>query len=174
MIQTNLTLQSKLEIEKIERLKQEVETHDAEAKLTTQNRENYDFAHSLAVQQENMRQQAHVSPILGATQIDALATLLTPYSGQDVIFHTTLDTTVLRLQATIAAALIKASITSAQFMMDGGALYQGVSVVVHSPQSVPPLAEALALGLTQAGIILNTVTLPTIPEGKVAIYIGPN
>ena len=145
-----------------------------EAKLAAQNKENYDFSHALAFQQQTMAQQMHVSPILDATQIQRLAAILSPYAGQDVILHSTLDTTVLRLKQSIAQALYNADITFKQNSMDAGMLYQGVSVAIHSPQDVPPLANALVSGLRSAGIIVNPVALDTVPVGKVAIYLGPN
>jgi hypothetical protein len=156
--------------------KNKTEARNAEAQLGKQNQETSNFAHALAKQQENMAGEVKVAPVLDASQIDALADALRPFAGQAVIFHSTLDTTVLRLGATIRAALAKASLVSTdnEFMMDLGALYKGVSVAVHDPTNVPPLATALVLGLRQAGITAHPVSIPTVPEGRVAIYLGPN
>jgi hypothetical protein len=147
----------------------------AEAELAKANKETSDFAHSLQKQQIVMQEQARVSPILTDFQITQLATVLNNFSGQDVIFHSTADTTVLRLKKTIAIALQKAGITFKQNSMDMGALYQGVSVAVHSPDNVPPLANALVMGLHQAGIDVHPVSAPDrVPVGKVALFLGPN
>ncbi|MBZ5524638.1 MAG: hypothetical protein LAP21_20560 [Acidobacteriia bacterium] len=159
---------------KIELAKHERQETAAEAKLAAQNKETYDYAHALAQQQATMAEQAHVSPVLTPTQITALSASLKPFDGQDVIFHSTLDTTVLRLKQSIAQAFTDAGITFKENSMDAGSLYQGVSVVVHSPRDVPPLANALVLGLKQAGIAVNTVSLENVPSGRVAIYLGPN
>ena len=145
-----------------------------EAKLATQNKETFDYAHALAQQQATMAEQARVSPVLDAAQIVALATLLRPFAGQDVILHSTPDTTVLRLKVSIAQALMGAGITFKQNSMDMGQVYQGVSVAVRSPQAVPPLANSLVAGLRAAGIVVSTVSLNAIPAGSVAIYLGPN
>jgi hypothetical protein len=159
-------------------LKHEGNEREAEAKLSA--KETIDYNHALeeqrATAQQNvlMAAQAHVSPVLTNFQIESLANLLTPYKGQEVILHSTLDTTVLRLKQSIAVAIDKAGITFQQNSMDAGALYQGVSVVVHSPQEVPPLANSLVMGLRSAGITVNTVSLDTVPKGKVAVYLGPN
>lgn len=147
----------------------------AEAALTKANKETSDFAHALAQQQGAMAEQARVSPILAQYQIEQLAKLLQPFSGQSVAIHSTSDTTVLRLGATVSMALNKAGIDTKQNMIDMGALYQGVSVAVHSPQDVPPLANALIVGLRQAGIDAHPVSVPNrVPEGKVALFMGPN
>lgn len=146
----------------------------AQSALAKQNQETYNYAHALAQQQATMAEQAHVSPVLTKTQITTFSEALRPFSGQDVIFHSTLDTTVLRLKQSIAIALMNAGITFKENSMDAGSLYQGVSVVVHSPQDVPPLANTLVQGLRQAGISVNTVSLESIPQGRVAIYLGPN
>jgi hypothetical protein len=146
----------------------------AEAELAKSNKETSDFAHALAQQQGAMAEQAKVSPVLSQYQIGALANLLAPYAGQDVILHSTADTTVLRLKETVALALQKADVTFKQNSMDMGALYQGVSVAVNSAQNVPLLANALVLGLRQAGIDVHPVTAPQIPAGRVALFMGPN
>jgi len=146
----------------------------AEAELARSNKETSDFAHALAQQQGVMAEQAKVPPILSEYQIQALASLLTPYAGQDIILHSTADTTVLRLKQTIALALQNAGFTFKQNSIDMGALYQGVSVAVHSPQDVPPSANALVLGLRQAGVDVHPVTVAQIPAGQVALYMGPN
>lgn len=146
-----------------------------DANLTKANKETSDFAHSLQQQQATMEEQAKVSPVLTGFQIQQLSTALMGFSGQDVIFHSTADTTVLRLKQTIAMGLQGAGITFKENSMDMGALYQGVSVAVHSPQDVPPFANALVMGLRQAGIDVHPVAAPQmVPEGKVAIFLGPN
>lgn len=149
-------------------------TLDAEAKLREENRETFNYAHALAQQQATMAEQAHVSPVLTDFQVDNLGRILAPYKGQDVILHSTLDTTVLRLKQTIAMALLKAGLTFKDNSMDAGALYKGVSVIVHSPQDVPALANSLVLGLRSSGVDVNTVSMDSIPQGRVAIYLGPN
>jgi hypothetical protein len=112
---------------------------------------------------------------LSAAQIDNLASFLTPYKGQDVILHSTLDTMVNRLKQTIGMAFMKAGITFKDNSMDAGALYQGVTVVVHSPSDVPPLANVLVIGLRQAGIEVQTASVPDrVPAGQVALFLGPN
>jgi uncharacterized membrane protein YkoI len=147
----------------------------AEAALAKANKETSDFAHSLQQQQATMQEQAKVSPVLTDYQIQNLAAVLAPYKGQDVILHSTADTTVLRLKRTIALALNMAGLTFKQNSIDVGTLYQGVSVAVHDPQDVPPLANALLMGLRQAGIDVHPVAVPQqVPAGQVAIYIGPN
>jgi hypothetical protein len=147
----------------------------AEAALAAQNQQTNQFAHALQLQQENMAQQMHVSPILSESQIVALSNSLKPFSGQDVIFHTTLDTTVLRLSYGIQRALDAASVKHTQMSMDAGAMYQGVSVVIHQIPGHPALADALISGLASAGIIVHPVVLPDrVPDGRVAIFLGPN
>jgi hypothetical protein len=159
---------------RIEVSKERKASLEAEQELRKQNKDTFDYAHSLAQQQTTMAEQAHVSPVLTEFQVESLAQMLAPYKGQDVVLHSTLDTTVLRMKQTIAVALQKAGITFKQNSMDAGSLYQGVSVVVHSPQDVPPLANSLVLGLRSAGIDVHTVSLDTVPQGQVAIYLGPN
>jgi len=167
------TSQSNAELH-IEVNKQEKQRLTAEAQLREQNTETMSFAHSLAQQQATMAEQAKVSPVLNAAQIEALSRLLSTYAGQDVILHSTPDTTVLRLKVSIAEALSKAGITFKQNSTDMGSLYQGISVVVHSPQDVPPLANALVAGIRQAGIEVHPVALVSVPPGRVALYLGPN
>jgi len=160
---------------RIDVLKGQAESKKAEAALATQNQQTNQFAHALQMQQENMAQQMHVSPVLSESQIVALSNSLKPFSGQDVIFHTTLDTTVLRLSYGIIRALDAASVKHTQNSMDAGAMYQGVSVVIHQIPDHPPLADALISGLTSAGIIVHPVVLPDrVPDGRVAIFLGPN
>ncbi len=100
------------------------EAEKAESQLGKQNKETSDFAHAVAQQQGVMAEQAKVSPVLNDLQIQALASFLTPYRGQDVILHSTADTTVLRTKTTVAIALNKAGITFQANSMDMGALYQ--------------------------------------------------
>jgi hypothetical protein len=146
-----------------------------EAELAKQNKETSDFAQSLAQQQATMNEQAKVSPVLSSEQIAQLANALRPFRGADVILHSTTDTTVLRLEQTIHIALQKAGLTVTANSMDIGALYQGVTVVVHDPKDVPPLANALVLSLHAAGINIQTASLPErVPAGKVAIFMGPD
>jgi hypothetical protein len=159
---------------KIELAKHEGHEQAAETKLAAQNKETSDFAHALAQQQQNMAEQAKVSPILNQAQADNLANLLRPYAGQTVTVHMTLDTVVIRLGNGIQYALSHAGIKTSGSMMDAGATYQGVSVVVHSPQDVPPLANALVMGLREAGIEVHPVSIDSVPKGQVAIYLGPN
>jgi hypothetical protein len=146
----------------------------AEAALSKQNQETYNYAHALAQQQAIMSEQAHVSPILTDFQIETLANQLRPFSGSDVGLRSTSDTTVLRLKQSIAVALNKAGLTFKANNIDMGALYQGVSVAVHSPQDVPPLANTLVQELRNAGIDVHPVSLNSVPAGQVAIYLGPN
>ncbi len=146
----------------------------AESTLAAQNAKTDQFTHALQLQQETMAEQMRVSPVLSPAQIATLSDALRPFAGQDVILHSTLDTTVLRLKQSIAMALYSAGITFKQNSMDAGMLYQGVSVVVHSPENVPPLANTLVSGLRSSGISVNPVVLDTVPIGKVAIYLGPN
>lgn len=147
----------------------------AESALDAKNKETSDFAHSLQQQQATMQEQAKASPVLTDFQIRQLATSLAPYTGQEVIIHRTVDTVVGRLASTIAMSLQMAGIKFPQYFNDIGQLYQGVSVAVHDPTKVPPLAEALVVGLRQAGIVVHPVAAPQqVPEGKVAIYLGPN
>jgi hypothetical protein len=145
----------------------------AEAALEAKNKETNDFAHAVAQQQQGMAEQAKVSPVLNQTQAAALAGVLRPFAGQAVAVHMTLDTVVLRLGNGIQRALIQAGIKPSG-SMDAGQIYQGVSVVVHSPQDVPPLANALVLGLRQQGINVNPAAAESVPAGQVAIYLGPN
>ncbi len=176
--------EAKTESEKVEasnlKLKSDVAfnkraTDTADAELGKQNKETSDFAHALAQQQGAMAEQAKVSPVLTDYQIQALSARLAPFSGQDVSQHSTADTTVLRLKQGIAIALDKAGIHSAVNAINMGALYQGVSVAVHSPQDVPPVANALVLGLREAGVDVHPVSDPQdVAAGKVAIFLGPN
>jgi hypothetical protein len=154
--------------------KEQIQARRTEAELAKQNKETFDYAHALAQQQAVMTEQARVSPILTDFQIDRLADALRPYAGTDIILHSTLDTTVLRLQNGIATAFQKAGVTFKQNSMDAGALYQGVSVVVHSPTDVPPIANVIVSGLRAAGIKVNTVAMEGIPPGRVGVYTGPN
>jgi hypothetical protein len=145
-----------------------------EADLAKQNKATSDFAHALAIQQGVMAEQARVSPILTQSQIQLLSQELTPFGGQSVTIRSTSDTVVQRLHATIKAALDGANIKSNGAIMMG-ALYQGVSVAVHSPEDVPPLANALVMGLRSAGIDAHPVSVPDqVPAGQVFIFLGPN
>jgi hypothetical protein len=147
----------------------------AEAALEAKNKETSDFAHSLQQQQATMQEQAKVSPQLTPYQIQALANVLKPFAGQDVALHVTSDTVVARLGATIKMALDQAQITAKNYSTDMGALYQGVSVAVHDPNAVPPIANALVMGLRQAGIEVHPVAAPgMVPAGQVGIFLGPN
>lgn len=94
-------------------------------------------------------------------------------AGQEVIIHTTSDTVVGRLAANIAAAFRQAHIQFPEYSTDFGALYKGISVVVHANEGHPPLADALIKALRQQGIRVNPVALDSVPDGKVAIYLGP-
>ncbi len=158
----------------IELTKHEEHEQVGEAKLAAQNKENYDFSHALAFQQQTMEQQMHVSPELNDSQIEAIAAILKPFAGQEIIIHRTADTVVGRLGRSLAIAFTMASIKFPHYSIDMDQLYQGVSVAIHSPQNVPPLANALISGLRSSGIIVNPVALDTVPVGKVAIYLGPN
>ena len=147
----------------------------AEADLAKANKETSDFAHSLQQQQTTMQEQAKVSPQLTAYQIQALASVLKPFAGQDVALHQTSDTVVARLGATIKMAFNQAGVTTKYYMTDMGALYQGVSVVVHDPKDVPPIAIALVMGLRQAGINVHPSAEPQmVPAGQIGIFLGPN
>jgi flagellar biosynthesis GTPase FlhF len=150
-------------------------SRSAEQALAKANKETSDFAHSLEQQQATMAEQAKVSPVLTPFQQQQLANVLRPFSGQEIIIHQTAETVVGRLGSTIAGALNAAGLKFPQYSTDMGALYQGVSVAVHDPHKVPPLANALVMGLRQAGIDVRPVAAPQqVPEGKVAIYLGPN
>lgn len=170
----NSTLQTQLATIQTKSEKAEAKLEKADVALAAQNAQTIKFAQALQLQQQNMAEQMHVSPVLNDAQIQALATLLKPFTGQDVIFHSTADTTVLRLKAGIAMALNAAGLTFKQNAIDIGSLYQGVSVVVHSPQDVPPLANSLIMGLRDAGIVVRPVALDSVPPGRVALYLGPN
>jgi hypothetical protein len=146
----------------------------AEASLAKANKETSDFAHGIALQQQNMAQQAKVSPTLDANQALSLANYLRAYAGGTVAVHMTLDTVVIRLGNGIQYALQQAGIKSDGSSMDAGRTYQGVSVVVHSPQDVPPLANALVMGLRAQGIAVNPAADTSVPVGHVNIYLGPN
>lgn len=147
----------------------------AESDLAKANKETSDFAHSLQQQQATMQEQAKVSPQLTAYQIQVLASVLKPFAGQDVSLHVTADTVVARLGATIKMALAQAGVTTKYYSTDMGALYQGVSVAVHDPKDVPPIANTLVMGLRQAGIDVHPVAAPQmIPAGQVGIFLGPN
>lgn len=150
----------------------------AEAKLTAKETLDYNnvLAQQKAASQQSMvmAQQAKLSPVLDDLQISALGNSLKSFAGQDVILHSTADTTVLRSKVSIIRAFQIAGITFKENSMDMGQMYQGISVVVHSPQDVPPLANALTLALRAAGITVNTVSAEFVPAGRVAIYFGPN
>ncbi len=151
----------------------ETDEKKIDAQLTAQNKRTNDFAHALAHQQETISEQTKGSPEIDRKQADVLANSLIQYAGQSVSVHMTLDTVVVRLAKSLGYAFSKAGIQQ-RAEMDAGATYQGVSVAVHSPKDVPPLANALVLGLRQAGIDAHPVSLAAIPAGQVAIYLGPN
>jgi hypothetical protein len=163
----NATLQIKV-------AKGQAENKEAEAALAAQNEKTIQFTHALQLQQENMAQQMHVSPTLNEQQIRDLSNSLKPFAGQTVILHTTLDTTVLRLSNGIQKALSMASI-KCNATMNAGALYQGVTIAVHSasPSPHPPLADALFVGLKQAGIVAVGAAISEVPQENVALYVGP-
>lgn len=146
---------------------------EAEAELASENKKTLKFTQALQTQQENMAEQMHVSPVLSDSQISALAKRLKPFAGEDVILHSTPDTTVLRTKYAIVRALNEAGIKHSQNSIDMGALYGGISVVVHAAAGRPPLADALVFGLRDDGIVVHPVSLRSIPEGRVAIYLGP-
>lgn len=164
----NLKLQAKVATES-------TRAATAEAGLEKSNKETSDFAHSLQQQQATMAEQAKVSPQLTPYQIQNLANVLKPFAGQDVALHVTTDTVVARLGSTIAVALNQAGVTTKSYSTDMGALYQGVSVAVHDPNDVPPIANALVIGLRQAGINVQPVAAPKmVKAGEVGIFLGPN
>ncbi len=146
----------------------------AEAALDAKNKETSDFAHSLQQQQGVMAEQAKVSPQLTDFQIQQLAILLKPYAGSPVDINQTAETVVGRLASAIHAAFNIAGVkTNHRTMM--GALYQGVSVGVHAPTDVPPIANALVMGLRQAGVDVHPVAVPDqVKAGGVTIFVGPN
>jgi hypothetical protein len=146
----------------------------AEAALAKADKETSDFAHSLQQQQGVMAEQAKLSPQLTDFQIQQLASLLKPYIGAQVDINQTAETVVGRLASEIHAAFNIAGVkTNHSTMM--GALYQGVSVAVHDPKDVPPIANALVMGLRQAGIDVHPVAAPEqVKAGGVTIFIGPN
>ncbi len=146
-----------------------------EADLAKQNKATSDFAHALALQQGIMAEQTHVSPALSQAQIQALSEILKPFAGQKVIMRSTSDTVVLRLMEQTKQALLAAGIDVSRSSIVMGALYQGVSVGVHDPHNVPPLANALVQGLRNAGIDPHPVSDPQfVPEGYVGLFFGPN
>lgn len=170
--QANLQLKSAL-------LSHERQEKEAETKLSA--KESLDYNHVLEAQKaqrgqnEVMQRQAVVSPQLTLTQVHALASALKPFAGQDVSLHVTSDTVVGRLAVAIKMAFNEAAITTKYYMTDIGALYQGVSVAVHDPKSVPPIANALVIGLQQAGIDVHAVSAPQrVAAGQVAVFLGPN
>jgi hypothetical protein len=155
--------------------KDAVTARAAEAALDAKNKETSDFAHALEQQQGVMAEQAKVSPQLTNYQVQALANILKPYAGQDVELHITAETVVGRLGAEIKAAFNIAGVTTSIYSTEMGSLYQGLSVAVHDPSSVPPIANALMTGFRQAGIDAHPVAAPErVASGKVAIFIGPN
>ncbi len=164
-------------------LQTDLASHESQERVTNARltaKETFDYNNVLAQQkaasQQNMvmAQQAKLSPVLDDLQITALGNSLKLFAGQDVIFHSTGDTTVLRSKVSIERALQAAGLTAKENSIDLGQIYQGISVVVHSPQDVPPLANALVIGLRAAGITVNTVSSDTVPSGRVALYFGPN
>jgi hypothetical protein len=120
-----------------------------------------------------MAQQIHTSPELNGAQVEAIATALKPYAGQEVIIHCTSDTVVRRLTQSIAIAFNRAQIKYPQFTIDMDKIYQGVAVAVHANEGHPPLADALLAALRQQGISVTPVAADQVPIGKVAIYLGP-
>jgi len=153
--------------------KEQTIARNAEANLRKQNEETSRFTHALAVQQQTMATQVHTSPELSADQVNAIANALMPFGGQEVIMHRTEDTVVGRLGSSLAQAFIKAHIQFPHYSIDMGQLYQGITVAVHADKGHPPLADVLLNALRQQGIIATPVALDTVPEGKVAIFLGP-
>jgi hypothetical protein len=153
--------------------KEQRQARKSEAQLAKQNETTSRFTHALAVQQQTMAEQMHASPELTASQVEAVAALLKPFAGQEVIIHSTADTVVGRLGRGITAAFNQAHIQFPQYSIDMGQLYKGISVVVHAEQGHPPLADALVIALRQQGIPVDAVSLDSVPVGKVAIYLGP-
>jgi hypothetical protein len=87
----------------------------------------------------------------------------------------TSDTSVGRLSFQIEQAFklagIKVGEGTGTYM---GALFQGITVVVHQDVGHPPLADALVNAFESNGIHVKKGADPSIPEGQVALYIGPN
>jgi len=161
-------------------LRLDLQGHEAaekvtDARLAKQNEETADFAHALAQQQANMTEQAKVSPVLSQSQVESLTLAVLPFSGAAVGLHMTSDTTVRRLGYAIQVALQKAGIYVQPNTIDMDSLYQGVSVAVHAPGDVPPIANVLVVALRNDGITVHTVAVPDkVPAGTVAVFIGPN
>lgn len=151
-----------------------VAAEQAEVLLAKQNKKTFDYAHAVAQQQATMAEQAHVSPVLSREQIVALSATLSRFAGQDVIMRSTPDTTVLRFKQSVEQALSGAGVTTKENSIIFTALFQGISVVVHSPQDVPPIANALVGGLKAAGVSVHTASANAVPPGRVALYMGPN
>jgi len=155
--------------------KHETSESKNDAELAKQNKATSDFAHALAQQQGIMAEQARVSPALSEAQIQELSEMLKPFAGQKVAVYSTSDTVVLRLGAQIKHALSAAGIDNSQGVIMMGALYQGVSVGVHDPKNVPPLANALVIGLRNFGIDAHPVSdSKFVPDGYVDLFLGPN
>jgi hypothetical protein len=153
--------------------KEQTIARKAEAGLQKQNEETSRYSHALAVQQQTIAQQIHTSPELTTAQVEAIANALTPFGGQEVIMHRTEDTVVGRLGASIATAFNTAHIKIPSYSIDMGQLYQGVTIAVHADKGHPPLADVLLNALRQQGIVVTPVSLDTVPEGRVALFLGP-
>lgn len=160
---------------KIQLAQDERQEKDAQARLQSALQKNAQFTQSLAYQQAVMSKQIHTSPELRPDQIQDLSNELRPFSGQNVSIETTDDTVVERLAASIAMSLHHAGITTKQYATVMGALYEGVSVAVHSPADVPPVANALVIDLRQLGIQVHPVAVPKmVKPGDVTIFLGPS
>lgn len=152
--------------------KEQTTARKQEGELKKQTEGTIRFAQALAVQQQTMARQIHASPELDDAQVDALAKALAPFKGQELIVHTTVDTVVQRLGASLSRACDKAGIVHSN-TTDFGVLYQGVTVAVHAQEGHPQFADVLVIALREQGIVPSTLSLDQVPEKKVAVYLGP-
>lgn len=162
-------------------LRNEVEKEQAETRKTTTElvvraQRTEEFTQQLAQQQKSISQQIHATPLLSDSQINKIAEQLKPFAGQTVSIHTMLDAHCQRLGAQFQRAFEIAGIKIPDYSTVVGPNYQGVLIVVKNPNPSPhaPLADALFNAVKSVGIDAHGVADPSVAEGLVAIYIGPD
>lgn len=159
-------------------LRIDVANHEiAEAKansdLAAQNKKLNDFTQGLAQQQKGMAQQMQVTPSLGDVQVNFIAQQLMQFPGQKVAIHTMSDARCQRLAAQFHRAFELAHLNIVEYSTDMGPIYQGVAVGVRAVAGHPALADVLIGAIGRVGIPVRGGLEPSIPEGVVSIYIGP-
>jgi hypothetical protein len=138
----------------------------AHSKLATTNAENE--------KQIGKLKESQAPRIISAAQSSQISSLLRPFSGQTVrvdVYSSDNETTVFSNQivSTLQAAGLKIDGPNIALATSGS----GLAIVVHDPQTAPPLAGTIQHAFKAAGFDMGGVALPTmVKAGECAILVG--